>query len=259
MNCKQARNLFSARIDGELSPEEVRSLEIHVRECRAGCPEHWAEFETTVRMVRALPPIEAAPSFVGQVLDCVRAWEAQEAGRTIRVPLHALARPPVFGSGLSDRVWDRVRDGVWDTLWRERLSEWVGFLTGSRILAPVRLVGAVVLGVTGGFLLGQQGILSHRAASGPGLAQRTMVSAPAVPGSQAGPVRSMSDGARPFGDLAGGISSVREAHGREDSTSVTPDEIGNDPGGLRNRQVNAAPGDARPRVTITDGRPQITF
>lgn len=232
MNCKHARGLFSARIDGELSPAEASALELHLRECRDGCPENWTEFETTVRMVHALPPVECDPSFVGQVLDRVRAWEAQEAGRTVRLPM----RGPDLG---------------------ERLREWVAVLTGSRVLAPVRVVGAVALGVAGAIALGQFGVLPSQPRSSSGTAERMTAAAPGTPG---GPTLSVSGSVRPFSDLAGDIPSVRASRGGEDSIWVQPDDAGNGstvyPGGIGNRQV-LAPGDAQPRVTTTDGHPQI--
>jgi hypothetical protein len=68
---------------------------------------------------------------------------------------------------------------------------------------------------------------------------------------------------RPFGDLAGDIPAVRAVRGGADSIRVQPGDVGDDsatyPGGIGNRQVLTTPGDAHPRVTNTDGRPQFIF
>lgn len=262
MSCKRARGLFSARIDDELTPVEAGSLEMHLRDCTEGCREQWNSFQVTVRMVHALPPVEPDPSFVGQVLDRVRAWEAQEAGRTVSVPVRVPWSTSQRGSGFGERLrgWFKIGDPI-------SLSEWLdglrGGLAGSRALVPVRVAFAVVLGVGGGLAIGHQAFLSNRAGSVPGLAARSLVSAPTVPGDGSGRIRTTTNAARPFGDLAGDIPPVRAARGGVDSVSVQPDDIGVDPatypGGLDSRQVLTTPGDARPHVTTNDGRPQHIF
>jgi hypothetical protein len=262
MNCRKARGLFSARIDDELSSSEAGSLETHLRDCKQGCREQWAVFEATVRMVHALPPIEPDPSFVGHVLDRVRAWEAQEAGRPVSVPVRVPWSTSSAGFGLAGRLraWFRMGDPISMREWFDGL---VGGLAGSSVLVPVRVAAAVVLGVVGGLAIGQQALLSNRVASLPGLAGRTTVSAPAVPGGGAGWVQSVTNAARPFGDLAGDIPLVRAARGGADSIRVQPDDVGDDPatypGGIGNRQVLGNPEDAHARVTNTDGRLQRIF
>jgi hypothetical protein len=262
MNCKTARGLFSARIDDELSPAEAGSLEMHLRDCTGGCRDQWAIFEATVRMVRALPPIEPDPSFVGHVLDRVRAWEAQEAGRPVSAPVRVPWSTSVPGRGLAGRLreWFKTGDPVSLGEW---FREFAGGLAGPRVLVPVRVVAAVALGVVGGLAIGQQALLSHRAASLPGLAGRTTVSAAAVPGGGVDQVQPTVNPARPFGDLAGDIPAVRAARGGADSIRVQPGAVGDDsatyPGGIDSRQVLTTPGDAHPRVTSTDGRPQFIF
>jgi hypothetical protein len=209
-------------------------------------------------MVHALPPIEPDPSFVGQVLDRVRAWEAQEAGRGVGAPVRVPWPTRVSGSGLGERLREMFGVGARIGM-GERLQGMIGF----RALVSVRLAGAVVLGLAGGFVLGQQTLLPNRAASLPGLAERTTVSSPAVSDGGTGPVRSTSSVLRPFSDLAGDIPSVHAARGGADSVRVQPDDVENDPatypGAIGSRQVLTTPGNARPRVTITDGRPQLTL
>lgn len=272
MNCKMARSLFSARIDDDLSPMEAGSLEMHLRDCKDGCRDQWAVFESTVRMVRALPPVEPDPSFVGRVLDRVRAWEAQEAGRPVSAPVRVpwSTSVPVFGLAGRLREWFKMGDPIslgdlgdlGDRI-RGFTGGFAGGLAGSRVLVPVRVVAAVVLGVVGGLAIGQQALLSNRAAPLPELAGRTTVSAATVPGGEVDRVRSTTDAGRPFGDLAGDIPPVRVARGGADSVRVQPDDVGDDPatypGGIGSRQVLTKPGDARLRMTNTDGRPQFIF
>ena len=266
MNCKMARSLFSARVDDELSPTEAGSLAMHIRDCTGGCRDQWAVFEATVRMLHTLPEIEPDPSFVGHVLDRVRAWEAQEAGRPVRAPVRVPWSTSVRSRGLVERLraWFRVGDPI-------RLGEWLhcfagglaGGIAGSRVLVPVRVTAAVALGVVGGLAIGQHALLSNRAAPFPGLAGLTIASTPMVSVGRSGQIQSTTTAARPFGDLAGDIPPVRAARDGADSIRVQPDDVGGDPatypGGIGSRQVVAKPGDARPRVTITDGRPQLTF
>ncbi len=260
MNCNRARSLFSARIDDELPPAELESLAEHLRECRNGCAQQWAAFQATVRLVHDLPAVEPDPSFVGQVLDRVRAWEAQEAGRGAGVPISAPwpARTRGIGYRGRRRAWAGVRDWI-----SERIGEPLQTLAGARAFGPARLAGAVALGVAGGILLGQQTLLSPRLAGLDGAAVRTASVARVVPGADRHAVQPASQTARPFGDLAGEIPSVHSGRGGADSVLVQPDGVGDDSwpyaGMSGGRQVSTSPGDARPRVTITDGRPQLTF
>jgi len=262
MSCKRARGLFSARIDDELSPTEAESLERHFRDCGHGCREQWAVFEATVRMLHALPPMEPDPSFVGQVLDRVRAWEAQEAGRPVSAPVRVPWSTSVRGYGFVGRLrdWFQMGDPIGLGEWLQGLARG---LVASPVLVPVRVAAAVAFGLIGGLALGQQALLSNRAASLPGLAGRMTASAPTIPGDGSRQVESATNAARPFGDLAGDIPPVRATRDVADSIRVQPDDVGDDPatypGGIGSRQVLTNPGDVRPRVTVTDGRPQLTF
>jgi hypothetical protein len=97
MNCTENRELHSALLDGELTPEERAQVETHL----AGCPECSGEFERLARMLgvlHALPPDRAPIAFVDRVLASVRPvpWYARlgrglrEASR-VRLPLQAAA------------------------------------------------------------------------------------------------------------------------------------------------------------------------
>ena len=97
MNCAESRELHSALLDGELTPEERTQVEAHL----AGCPECSGELERLARMLgvlHALPRDRAPMAFVDRVLASVRPvpWYARlgrglrEASR-VRLPLQAAA------------------------------------------------------------------------------------------------------------------------------------------------------------------------
>jgi Putative zinc-finger len=67
VNCQEARELFSARVDDALSSDERAGLEGHL----AGCPEcrrELARFEGTVALLRGVVPARAPVGFVDRVL-----------------------------------------------------------------------------------------------------------------------------------------------------------------------------------------------
>jgi hypothetical protein len=92
MTCHDARELFSARVDGGLTDDERRGLEAHL----AGCPEcrrELARFEATVALLHAAPPVRAPAGFVDRVLAAARPvpW-TERLWRRLFSPL-ALGRP----------------------------------------------------------------------------------------------------------------------------------------------------------------------
>jgi anti-sigma factor RsiW len=92
MNCHDARELFSARVDGALTGGEHRGLEAHL----AGCPEcrrELARFEATVALLHAAPPTRAPVGLVDRVLAAARPvpW-TERLWRRLFAPL-ALGRP----------------------------------------------------------------------------------------------------------------------------------------------------------------------
>ena len=92
MTCQDARELFSARVDDSLAPEERAGLEAHL----AGCPECRRElvrFEATVALLHAVEPARAPVGFVDRVLHAARPepWYAR-LHRRLLSPL-ALRRP----------------------------------------------------------------------------------------------------------------------------------------------------------------------
>ncbi len=92
MTCHDARELFSARVDGALTDEERRGLDAHL----AGCPEcrrELARFEATVALLHAAPTARAPVGFVDRVLEAARPvpWTVRLRRRLLS-PL-ALRRP----------------------------------------------------------------------------------------------------------------------------------------------------------------------
>lgn len=221
MNCKQARGLFSARVDGELSSLEERELREHLTECEQGCAERWVSFEATVRLVHSLPTIEPDPNFVGQVLDRVRGYEA------------GFVRPRTV-----------VRPS-----WRQRVrSFWAEHLT---VPMPVRLASVGALGLAVGFVLASG--VDWRSMPGAGSLSANNVARPAVSSTAArsGSGDTSGDPSRPFADLAGDLSISGGARTQDDSIASTQDP---------NRSLTPQNrGDGPVQIVKSNGRPQITF
>jgi len=237
MNCRQARSLFSARLDGELTDREDHELTHHLQECAKGCRERWASFQTAVRLVRALPAVEPDSAFVGQVLDRVRAYEAGVARGRVPVPragLRTRLRLGLAGARL------RVQDF---------LDEFPGLVP-----VPVRFAGVGAVGLAAGFLLasgvgwnpftdGSSGSVAVTTSSGTAISDSRD---PVDPGSQ--PV--VKPG--PFGDLVDEIPPAEPAAGSGELT--TPDTI------FDYRPDLATPGGGPVRVVRGDAQPPtITF
>jgi anti-sigma factor RsiW len=228
MNCKQVRAQFSPRVDNELEPTLARQVEHHLEAC-PDCAARWASYETTVRMVRTLPQPAPDASFVGQVLDRVRAYEA--AGR--------------FEAGR------RAEEGLWS-----RVTRGLGRFDWGGLLFPARLSGALAFGVLAGFLLVWGGILpgfSRAPQSGTLSAQATAPAASVDTSAQAAP-QIRPD--RPFGDLAAELEQSRTA-GKADSSAQRENQQYAQPPGFR-------PGDfpngtQQVKLSGSSGRPQITF
>lgn len=87
MTCPDARALFSALVDDELSAAERAALDAHLADC-AECRRELARFSSTVSMVHALPAERAPAGFVDRVMDAARPvpWP-QRLARRLFVPL----------------------------------------------------------------------------------------------------------------------------------------------------------------------------
>jgi hypothetical protein len=66
MTCQDARDLFSARADDALSPDEQAQLAAHLATC-AECQREWARFERTVALLQAIEPAHAPAGFVDRL------------------------------------------------------------------------------------------------------------------------------------------------------------------------------------------------
>ncbi|HET8541301.1 MAG TPA: zf-HC2 domain-containing protein [Anaeromyxobacter sp.] len=61
MTCRDARTLFSARLDGRLGPDEARALDAHLAAC-AACRGELARWEAAAGALRAAGPTPVPPS-----------------------------------------------------------------------------------------------------------------------------------------------------------------------------------------------------
>lgn len=88
MNCREARDLFSARADDRLTPQERVTLDTHLEAC-AECRLEWERFERTVSLLRAVQETRAPAGFAERVVEAA----SRESGRRrllrrLFVPLH---------------------------------------------------------------------------------------------------------------------------------------------------------------------------
>jgi anti-sigma factor RsiW len=97
MTCDDARDLFSALVDDDLSSEERDALDAHLEVC-PDCRRELEGFQRTVALVQAAPPVRAPAGFVDRVLTAVRPppWYQRLARRlfvplTVKLPLEAAA------------------------------------------------------------------------------------------------------------------------------------------------------------------------
>src|SRR5262249_46452498 len=67
VSCHDARELFSARVDGALTDAERAGVDAHLAGCPA-CRRELARFEATVGLLRAVGPGRAPVGFVDRVL-----------------------------------------------------------------------------------------------------------------------------------------------------------------------------------------------
>jgi hypothetical protein len=71
MTCHEARELFSSRVDDELSAAHAARLDAHLAGCD-DCRLEWARFERVVSLARAAEPAHAPAGFVDRVLEATR-------------------------------------------------------------------------------------------------------------------------------------------------------------------------------------------
>ena len=97
MNCQDAREWFSDRVDERLDPEVRAQLDAHLAGC-ADCRRELERFEETVSLLRAVESPRAPVGFVDRVLDTARPlpWyrrlgERLARLRPLRLPVEAAA------------------------------------------------------------------------------------------------------------------------------------------------------------------------
>ena len=88
MTCQEARDLFSARADGLLGPDQRVALQGHLEGCVA-CRSEWERFSRTVELLQSVPEAQAPPAFARRVLEATRRepWPRRLL-RSVFVPLH---------------------------------------------------------------------------------------------------------------------------------------------------------------------------
>lgn len=88
MNCPEARDLFSARADDHLTPQEGVALEAHFQACVA-CRHEWERFERTVGLLRAVEEARAPAGFAQRVIGAAsRESRRRPILRRLFLPLH---------------------------------------------------------------------------------------------------------------------------------------------------------------------------
>jgi len=83
MNCRQARPMFGAYWDDEITQAEREALDAHLSSCRA-CRERYDALARTLELVSGLPRVEASPDLAERVL--ARARRAERAPDRLPTP-----------------------------------------------------------------------------------------------------------------------------------------------------------------------------
>src|SRR5262245_56552110 len=98
MRCDQSRDLLSARLDGEVTDDEVAVLERHLASC-AACADFAGQLTALDRVTR-LTPAEPVPDLTGAILAAHAPNPRREAARwslvVVAVAQLLLALPSLF-------------------------------------------------------------------------------------------------------------------------------------------------------------------
>src|SRR5438876_9786868 len=98
MTCHDAREWFSALVDGTLGADEAGALDGHLSTC-AECRRELQRFRDTVALLRRAGPVRAPAGFVQRVLEAAR--PAPWPRRLLRGPLVPRpGEPPVAAAAL---------------------------------------------------------------------------------------------------------------------------------------------------------------
>jgi hypothetical protein len=85
VTCQEIRDLFSARLDEALAPDQQAQLDAHLAAC-ADCAREWERFAAAVALVRGLEPARAPAGFVDRVLAARPEPWYRRLGRGLFVP-----------------------------------------------------------------------------------------------------------------------------------------------------------------------------
>ena len=112
MNCHDARELLSALVDGELTPDEQTRVEAHLAQC-ADCRKEHERLGATITLLRTMDRPRAPVGFVDRVLEAVQPtpWYRRWLGRLflpLSVKLPAEAAALLLVGGLAVFVFQRT-------------------------------------------------------------------------------------------------------------------------------------------------------
>ena len=111
MTCHEARELFSDRLDGQLSADAAARLDAHLAGCD-DCRLEWARFERVVSLAQGMEPSHAPAGFVDRVLEAARPvpWPVRlvrQAFTPLRIKLPLEAAALLLVGGLAVMMFQR--------------------------------------------------------------------------------------------------------------------------------------------------------
>ncbi len=156
MRCDQSRDLLSARLDGEATPDEVAVLERHLASCTA-CTDFAHSLDGVDRLTRVVPA-EPVPDLTAQVMAAVtpaardpRREAARWSLAIVALAQLALALPSLLTDGDGSSVHTTRELGSWSAAlavgllvaaWQPARAR--GMLPLGLVLAGVLTLGALV-------------------------------------------------------------------------------------------------------------------
>jgi len=111
MTCHEARELFSDRLDDQLSADAAARLDAHLAGCD-DCRLEWARFERVVSLAQGMEPSRAPAGFVDRVLEAARPvpWPVRlvrQAFTPLRIKLPLEAAALLLVGGLAVMMFQR--------------------------------------------------------------------------------------------------------------------------------------------------------
>jgi anti-sigma factor RsiW len=101
VSCRDARTLFSARLDGRIDPDEARALEAHLSGC-AACRGLLARWEAATRALRASGPTPVPPFLAERAFHAAMRAERPAPGAWF---LPAARKVALAGALAAAAVW----------------------------------------------------------------------------------------------------------------------------------------------------------